>query len=120
MELGLIPNSDFAGILERNKKEEILVSVRDSGIGIEEKDKDKVFKEFEQIESGLSRKYAGTGLGMPLAKKLVELHGGKIWFESEGKDKGCRFSFMTQKRFLMPYKRPWKRGHTYLIDCIKR
>ncbi|MBU4478962.1 MAG: PAS domain S-box protein, partial [Candidatus Omnitrophica bacterium] len=71
----------------------ILITVWDTGIGIEEKDKNKVFSEFAQIDSSLSRKYSGTGLGMPLAKKLVELHGGKIWFESEGAGRGCRFSF---------------------------
>ncbi|MBI2870225.1 MAG: response regulator [Candidatus Omnitrophica bacterium] len=71
----------------------VIFSVRDTGIGIEEKDRHKVFAEFEQIDSAYSRKYAGTGLGMPLAKKLVELHGGELWFESEGKDKGTCFSF---------------------------
>ncbi|MDD5680016.1 MAG: ATP-binding protein [Candidatus Omnitrophica bacterium] len=71
----------------------ILISVWDTGIGIEVKDDARVFAEFEQIDNEYSRKYAGTGLGMPLSKKFVELHGGKIWFESEGKNKGTRFYF---------------------------
>ncbi len=78
------------------------VSVRDTGIGIEEKDREKVFAEFEQIDTAKRRKYAGTGLGMPLTKKLVELHGGRIWFESAGKDKGTTFYF------TLPLKQPAK------------
>ncbi len=74
-------------------KNTILITVWDTGIGIEEKNKDKVFKEFEQIDSSHSRKYAGTGLGMPLAKRFVELHKGKLWFESKGKDQGTYFYF---------------------------
>lgn len=69
------------------------VSVRDTGIGIEESDRDKVFEEFQQIDNNYSREYAGTGLGMPLSKKLVEMHGGAMWFTSEGVNKGTRFTF---------------------------
>lgn len=72
---------------------EVLVSVRDTGIGIDQKDRGKVFAEFEQIDNSASRTHTGTGLGMPLAKRFVELHGGRMWFESEGKDKGTCFYF---------------------------
>lgn len=71
----------------------ILVCVWDTGIGVEAKDSPKIFSEFEQINSEYSRKYVGTGLGMPLSKKFIELHGGRMWFESEGKDRGTRFYF---------------------------
>ncbi|MDI6794271.1 MAG: ATP-binding protein [bacterium] len=57
--------------------EMIQISVHDTGIGIAEENKKKVFEEFVQIDSSYSRQYAGTGLGLPLTKKLVELHGGK-------------------------------------------
>jgi len=88
------PDGGKIGIdAKKTEKNEILVCVWDTGIGIEEKDSRKVFSEFEQIDSEYSRKYAGTGLGMPLSKKFIELHGGKMWFESEGKDKGTRFYF---------------------------
>jgi len=70
----------------------VQISVKDTGIGIAKKDYEKVFEEFQQIDSSYSKKYAGTGLGLPLTRKLVELHGGKIWLESE-LGKGSTFTF---------------------------
>ncbi len=67
-------------------------SVTDSGIGVDPENPERIFKPFEQIESSLSRKYEGTGLGLSLSKRLVELHGGRIWAESEGK--GSTFAFI--------------------------
>jgi signal transduction histidine kinase/DNA-binding response OmpR family regulator len=61
----------------------ITLSVRDTGIGIKDEDKSKLFKEFEQIDSSITREYGGTGLGLALTRRLVELHGGEIWVESE-------------------------------------
>lgn len=88
------PDGGKVGIdAKRTEKNEILVCVSDTGIGIEEKDGHKVFSEFEQISNEYSRKYAGTGLGMPLSKKFVELHGGKMWFESKGSGQGTNFYF---------------------------
>ena len=57
-------------------------SVSDTGIGIEKKNLNKLFKEFQQLDSGITRKYGGTGLGLVISKKLVELHGGKMTVES--------------------------------------
>lgn len=67
------------------------ISVADSGIGIREEDQERVFSEFEQVDSSHSRKYEGTGLGLALTKKLVELHGGAIFVESE-EGKGSTFT----------------------------
>ena len=72
---------------------EVCISVWDTGIGIAEQDQATIFQEFQQIDSGLSRKYAGTGLGLALTKRFVELHGGRMWFESAGRNQGTRFSF---------------------------
>lgn len=72
----------------------ILISVRDTGIGLDEQDIERVFNPFEQVESSKSRQYQGTGLGLALTKNLVELHGGRIWAESKGLDRGAVFSFI--------------------------
>jgi len=61
----------------------IVFSVMDTGIGIKEEDKDRLFKTFEQVDSSFNREYEGSGLGLVLTKRLTELHGGRIWFESE-------------------------------------
>jgi len=70
------------------------ISVTDSGIGILREDLQRIFDPFEQVESSTSRRYQGTGLGLSLTKKLVDLHGGKIWAESEGVGKGSKFTFV--------------------------
>lgn len=71
----------------------ILFSVSDTGIGLKRKDLDRIFDSFEQVDNAASRKYQGTGLGLSLTKQLVELHGGKIWAESDGEGKGATFFF---------------------------
>lgn len=75
------------------QKDFIEISVSDTGIGIASEDQKEVFKEFFQGKSGLSGKTPGTGMGLSLAKRLVELHDGSIWVESAGLDKGSRFAF---------------------------
>lgn len=75
------------------KDENLKVEVIDNGIGISPKDRDKVFKRFRQLDSSLTRKQDGTGLGLTLTKKLIEIHNGVIDFESEV-DKGTRFWFI--------------------------
>ena len=61
----------------------IVIEVRDSGIGIAAEDIDRAMSPFGQVDSRLSRRYEGTGLGLPLAKALTELHGGKLELQSE-------------------------------------
>jgi signal transduction histidine kinase len=72
----------------------IRISLQDTGIGIGRSDLERIFKPFEQVESSASRLFQGTGLGLSLSRKMVELHGGKIWAESEGKGKGSKFIFV--------------------------
>lgn len=62
----------------------VLISVKDSGIGISPEHLESVFSEFTQVDSSTTRKAGGTGLGLPISRKLIELHGGKIWAESNG------------------------------------
>lgn len=60
-----------------------IVTIQDTGIGMSREDMDKAFQSFGQVDSGLNRKYEGTGLGLPLTKKLMDLHHGVITFDSE-------------------------------------
>ncbi len=69
------------------------VCVEDHGIGIERKDLNHVFDKFAQIENSLSRKVGGSGLGLPIARQLMESHNGAIWCDSE-LNKGSRFYFV--------------------------
>ena len=62
---------------------DLVVSIKDNGIGMEKTSIQKVFQAFEQVDSALNRRYNGTGLGLPLTKKLVELHHGNISIKSE-------------------------------------
>lgn len=66
----------------QNKVDHLLVAIRDTGIGIKEENLSIVFEQFRQVDGSLNRTVGGTGLGMPITKKLVELHGGQIWVES--------------------------------------
>ena len=71
---------------------ECVVEVGDTGIGIDAEYHDLVFQEFAQVDSSASRQHHGTGLGLTIARKLVELHGGRMWLESE-LGAGSRFFF---------------------------
>jgi signal transduction histidine kinase len=73
------------------------ISVSDTGIGISPEDQPKIFEEFRQVGSDSTHKTEGTGLGLTLAKKFVELHGGKIWVESEV-GKGSTFTFTLPQK----------------------
>jgi signal transduction histidine kinase len=70
------------------------IAVTDTGIGIKGEDLERIFKPFEQGDGSAGRRYPGTGLGLSLTKRLVELHGGKIWVESAGEGKGSTFNFV--------------------------
>jgi GAF domain-containing protein len=70
----------------------VIVSVTDTGIGIALEDQEAIFEEFRQVGTNYAQKREGTGLGLTLTRKFVELHGGKIWVESEV-GKGSRFTF---------------------------
>ncbi len=79
----------------------LLISVSDTGIGIRPEDQERIFVEFEQVDSSYGRQQQGTGLGLALTRRLVEMHGGRLWVESEGVEgKGSTFTF------LLPLQRP--------------
>ncbi len=86
------PEGGRVRIEARDEDDEVTVCVSDTGIGISEDDLEIIFDEFRQVDSSYSRRYEGTGLGLALCKKFVELHGGRIWAESE-EGLGSRFYF---------------------------
>lgn len=76
-----------------NSNRGVLICIEDTGIGIAGENMHRLFRPFEQLDSRLSKKYEGTGLGLHLCKKFIELHGGEIWAESE-LSKGSKFNFV--------------------------
>jgi len=68
------------------------VSVRDTGPGISTSDQAKLFQEFQQADNAITRKKGGTGLGLAISKRIIEMHGGRIWVESEP-GQGSTFAF---------------------------
>jgi PAS domain S-box-containing protein len=80
----------------------VLISVEDTGIGICKENLERIFFPFEQVEGSANRRYQGTGLGLSVSRRIVELHGGTIWAESAGLGKGSTF------RFLIPLVPPLK------------
>jgi signal transduction histidine kinase len=80
------------GIQAAKRGDMLRVCMYDQGIGVDEKDQEVIFDEFRQADGTVNRCYGGTGLGLALARKIVELHGGRIWVESK-KGKGSHFYF---------------------------
>ena len=97
--------------------------VRDTGIGIPEDKRDRLFKPFSQVDVSTTRKYGGTGLGLAISQQLCDLMGGKIWVESEGiPGKGSAFHFtivveegMVEDSSLQYRKQPQLEGKRLLI-----
>jgi GAF domain-containing protein len=95
------PEGGRIGINARQADGSVEISVSDTGIGITPEDQPKIFEEFRQVGGDYAYKREGTGLGLTLAKKFVELHGGRIWVESEV-GKGSTFSFTLPERSSPP------------------
>ena len=90
------PESGKIGMRARIVDSEVEVEVWDTGVGIAMENMEKIFEGFFRVDTPYSRVTEGTGLGLPLSKKLVELHGGKLSVKSEGLNKG------TSVRFTLP------------------
>jgi GAF domain-containing protein len=76
---------------------EFIVSVRDTGPGIDPVDQARIFEEFQQADSSITKKKGGTGLGLSIARRIIEMHGGRIWVESSI-GTGATFSFALPVR----------------------
>ncbi|MFZ5919388.1 MAG: GAF domain-containing protein [Chloroflexota bacterium] len=72
--------------------EDVAISISDTGIGIPADQQEKIFREFEQVDGSATRRVGGTGLGLPISRHFVELHGGRIWVES-AEGQGSTFTF---------------------------
>ncbi len=86
------PDGGRVDVIARRTGNDLEVAVRDTGIGIAKEDQDAVFEEFRQVGRHYTNKQEGTGLGLTLTRRFVELHGGRIWLESEP-GQGSTFSF---------------------------
>ncbi len=88
--------------------DEILFEVSDTGIGISKENMNKLFKDFSQIDSKLSRRYSGTGLGLAISKQLIDLMGGEIFVESE-ENKGSKFYFTIKLKKGNPLNKNYEK-----------
>jgi two-component system CheB/CheR fusion protein len=87
------PEGGKIGMRAEKTGSEIEVTVWDTGVGIAVENMEKIFEGFFRVDTPFSRVTEGTGLGLPLSKKLVELHGGKLFVESMGLNKGTSVKF---------------------------
>lgn len=102
------PVEMFEDVLGKLKGKYLQVCVKDDGIGISQEHLSHVFDKFAQIENSLSRKIGGSGLGLPIARQLLDSHNGAIWCNSKS-DKGSSFYFVVpiaddKNKFLLDFK----------------
>jgi len=98
LDTGLGHHPQFKSFDVMVKENWILISVSDTGIGIPPVDLERIFEPFEQGDGSLNRQYEGTGLGLSLSRKLVNLCGGRIWAESSGLNEGSTIRFIIPEQ----------------------
>jgi signal transduction histidine kinase len=86
-------------LARRGDATELVLEVGDTGVGIAPEHHELIFREFAQVDASPSRAHHGTGLGLTIARQLVEVHGGRIWLESE-RGRGSRFFFSLPSSYL--------------------
>ena len=91
------PEGGHVGVRAERANGAVEVSVTDTGIGISPEDQEAIFEEFRQVGTDYARKREGTGLGLTLARKFVELHGGRLWVKSLVGE-GSTFTFSLPER----------------------
>ncbi|HOG45371.1 MAG TPA: ATP-binding protein [Anaerolineae bacterium] len=90
------PNGGLITVEALPDRSQVVVSVRDSGIGIPDGERERIFERFYQVADSLRREQGGLGLGLSIVKGMVEMHGGRIWVESQP-GRGSTFSFSLPK-----------------------
>lgn len=102
------PEGGSIALEAKAKEHGVHVTIRDTGIGIPEEQQEWIFKPFYQLESSLTRSHGGIGIGLALAKNLVELHGGQIWVESEvGQGSAFHFTIPGCLRQSITSEKAW-------------
>ena len=101
----------------KGNNDHIEIYVKDTGIGIENEIKEKIFERFRQAENAIARTYGGTGLGLAIAKGYVELLNGKIWVDSEV-GKGSTFSFRIPRNNGKSYLKTLENDNTDILEPI--
>jgi signal transduction histidine kinase len=102
------PEGGTIALEAKAEKNGVHVTVRDTGIGIPAEEQEWIFKPFHQLESSLTRSHGGVGIGLALAKNLVELHGGQIWVESEvGQGSAFHFTIPDCSRQSITREEVW-------------
>jgi signal transduction histidine kinase len=94
------------GIVEINalqRMDHIHVSIRDNGMGIPPEKLEQIFERMVQADDHTTRSYGGLGLGLPIARGIVKLHGGRMWAESEGRGTGSTFNFTLPMEKVLPF-----------------
>lgn len=91
------PDGGHIQLTANERNGEVWVQVKDSGVGIPQESLESIFKSFTQVEDHMTRRHGGMGLGLTIAKAIVEAHGGRIWAESAGKDQGSIFTVSLPK-----------------------
>ena len=89
MRVSVLPQDVFS----RDDRGYLVVSISDTGIGIPSKEQARIFERFYRVDTSLSVEAGGPGVGLSIAKELVELHGGRIWVESQARE-GSTFTFI--------------------------
>jgi signal transduction histidine kinase len=97
------PEKGWVEISARQHLDHIHVSIKDNGIGIPPEKLELIFERMVQADDHVTRTYGGLGLGLPIARGIVELHGGRMWAESEGRGKGSTFNFTIPIVKVMPF-----------------
>src|SRR5262249_29224890 len=92
------PDGGAVAVSARRENGHVRVAVRDTGVGIAAEDRERIFDEFTQAGSGILHAREGTGLGLTLSRRFVELHGGRLWVDHSTPGEGSTFAFTLPDR----------------------